>query len=349
MNKWNTEIPRCALTFTQTTVLHNRLYVTCGYETYLQQEIRYIHLYTRITDFGSKINDWKNRMFDILKAITWDISHIIALLVGSSLWWVGRRLILLFYMRKRNKESTKFVEKHADLSWFGSVFAQGSLGAPFHTAHSLKVKDLGEKLRAFLKTDTTLSLHSKEEDLPTNVKGPVVWVNSTRISTFFVFTDKKRVLIYDRGIGKQISKNQNLRQQTYENERPCDMFGSKAFNGAGLEKKIPNPNFHEATVIRIDAIPGIAIEDMYDTLPLDSRRTILQSAAAEEAKINCTVVMVGFCIELSPADLDKACMPMAGVSDSAVAVYDVHGTSPVEGLQTSKAVLGIKYLRTMYP
>ncbi len=281
------------------------------------------------------------------------VNIIVGVLSALAGW--GFKHAYIFWQTKSQIERGKpQVPKagESDLSLSGSVFAQGGLGVKiekFASLPSLQVKDLSTYLEKFVTTDTMLKHYCRGENLDTGYFGPVVWINSTRISTFFVFTDTKRVLIYNRKQGRLNSQNDEFPQQSILNSADYDMFGSVAFDGAGFVEKVPNLDFHASSILRIDAIPGIAIEDLEGKPRLYETLTAAQKAAFGHALPNCTVVMVGLCIQLSSDDLDKACVPKNGTA-SAVSTYGIYAENlPLEGLRTSKTTLGIKYLRTMYP
>jgi hypothetical protein len=281
------------------------------------------------------------------------INIAVGLLCTLAGWFLKRAYI--FWQTKSQIERGKPSVSGSglsDLSLSGSVFSQGSLGAKiekFANKPLLKVKDLSRVLKEFVTNDTMLKSYCRDVKLITGYSGPVVWINSTRVSTFFVFTDKKRVLIYDRKQSRENAKSNISPPQSVNNSVDYDMFGSVAFDGAGFVEKVPNSEFHSSSILRIDAIPGIAIEDILETPELYGNLTPAQKAAYGHALPNSTVVMIGLCIELSADDLDKACIPKAGTV-SAVSAYEINGKDlPLDALQTSKATLGIKYLRTMYP
>jgi hypothetical protein len=128
---------------------------------------------------------------------------------------------------------------------------------------------------------------TKKDDVSVQVqnskkpKGTEVKINKTRFSTFFCFTDKKYLLLYDREkASKNINRNVNNRY---------DVFGSVEFENYAPYKKIKNKNFLKCIVQDIHTIPGLACED-----------NELNNKTRE------TVVMIGFLIVIKGNDLDYA-------------------------------------------
>lgn len=150
-------------------------------------------------------------------------------------------------------------------------------------------------------------------------------VNSTRFSTFFVFTDGARVLFHCRHKGE-------LANQTIESNR-YDMFGSVSFENCTLGVKIGNKKgFLDKKPRSINLIPGFAFEDTNESISGDlfSPRT--------------TVVMIGFCIFMDSEDLDCA---ESIAQKSIIEIFPISDTPAADKL-TSKANLAINYLKQQY-
>ncbi|WP_263833172.1 hypothetical protein [Sulfurospirillum oryzae] len=139
-------------------------------------------------------------------------------------------------------------------------------------------------------------------------------INSTRISTFFTFTDGENILLFDR-------VNANI-QNVINNHFDC--FGSVDFENSSLSKKIINYSFFNTNIEKIDYIPGFAFEDNLNT--------------SDGVYPFQTVIMFGFVFYISKEDLNLAVTNGSNVFLKNVDTINTENT-------TSKAKLAIEFLR----
>jgi len=140
---------------------------------------------------------------------------------------------------------------------------------------------------------------------------------NTRISTFIIFTDGKRVLVLDR------KKNQD--QQIVDNKK-LDCHGAFKFHNPTLESKL-STNFMKVEVVKLESIPGIALEQnsklLFNKYELPYKREI--------------AVMLGFVAYIKSSDLDKG-------EDDKNRIISLSCISPDDTNLTSKTKLGVKHL-----
>lgn len=149
-------------------------------------------------------------------------------------------------------------------------------------------------------------------------------INSTRISTFFAFTDGERILLHDREASDP--STQIIAHDKY------DAFGAVTFENATLQIKIGNQKgFFASVPLKIEMIPGIAFED---TSEVNGHNLFFPRT---------TVIMIGFMILLARADLDKA---ISINGKSVVELYPIDQT-PDPAKLTSKATLAINHIRRL--
>lgn len=158
----------------------------------------------------------------------------------------------------------------------------------------------------------------KNNDKLPNEEKIKVLVNNTRISTFFLFTDGKRVLLHNREKSDSYVK-------THENDK-YDCFGSVSFENSSIKLKIETNDFFDSKILEIDCIPGFAFEDTIE--PYDN---LLGRQ---------TVIMVGFVFYLSLDNLKKA----KSTKTSVIELFDL-SSLPSQVLLTSKARLGLEFLQ----
>ena len=140
-----------------------------------------------------------------------------------------------------------------------------------------------------------------------------VLVNSTRFSTYVVFTDGTRIVLFDRAAG--IDKT-NVFNERY------DVFGSVQFENRTIKMKIPNEKFLNSEIQGIEEITGAAIEDNKDQTGFEAE----------------TAVMFGICVYLKPEDLDHA-------KTNDVGIYPVEEVTNFKKSQlTSKAQLSLQHI-----
>lgn len=176
--------------------------------------------------------------------------------------------------------------------------------------------DIEEKFERMLRTQIPRKWIQRNE-VDEKYNATRVIVNHTRFSTFIVFTDGSRVILFDR---ERDSKNTNVTNDRF------DVFGSVQFENRTIKNKIKNSEFFKATILRVEEISGVAIED-----------NRLKKGADKE-----TAVMLGACIYLSPEDLD---LSQKGSINKEIVIYSLASIQKIrEQLLTSKATLGINHI-----
>jgi hypothetical protein len=160
----------------------------------------------------------------------------------------------------------------------------------------------------------------KREPEPENPDyGISIWINKTRFSTFFCFTDKRNVLLFNR------HKDGAKPFTTHDNKR-YDVFGSQEFgNKPSITKKIKNDKFWDCRIRNIFPIPGLAYEDNVGQGPSERK----------------TVVMIGFIIVMGSRALKLACKD----KDKFVTSHPINNNKLSENQLTSKASLAMEGLR----
>nr|VFJ88152.1 MAG: TIR domain-containing protein [Candidatus Kentron sp. H]VFJ90160.1 MAG: TIR domain-containing protein [Candidatus Kentron sp. H]VFJ96526.1 MAG: TIR domain-containing protein [Candidatus Kentron sp. H] len=156
-------------------------------------------------------------------------------------------------------------------------------------------------------------LKRNDEDIARNEHR--VLVNDTRFSTFVSFTDGKRIVLFDRAKDRP---NVNVLNERF------DVFGSVQFENRTIKNKIKNKEFLDSPIIRVEEIPGVAIEN---------------NRNKRDPKITETVVMLGVCVYLEPKHLDLAAKDTV---NGEIGIYDLRKLFDLkrESL-TSKATLSI--------
>ena len=143
-----------------------------------------------------------------------------------------------------------------------------------------------------------------------------VIVHGTRFSTFVVFTDGLRVVLFNR---PNDLKNTNVENDLY------DVFGAVAFENGSLNTKIKSQSFLDAEILRIEPIEGAAIE-------------------ANRKKSNSeveTAVMIGVCVYLSTENLELAKNEM---QNNEIEIINISTLNSMRKKLTSKAELGAQHL-----
>jgi hypothetical protein len=143
-----------------------------------------------------------------------------------------------------------------------------------------------------------------------------VMVNSTRFSTFVVFTDGERVVLFDRA---KDSPNTNVHNDRF------DVFGSVQFENRTI--KIKSQEFLNSPIKRITEIPGIAVED---------------NSLNKADMLNETVVMLGVCVYMESKYLNLA---VRDTLNNEICIYNLKKLISFKPyVLTSKASLSINYL-----
>lgn len=177
-------------------------------------------------------------------------------------------------------------------------------------------KEIEEKFERMLRTHIPRPWKQRNE-VDEKYNATRVIVNNTRFSTFVVFTDGERIVLFDR---EKDANNTNITNDRF------DVFGSVQFENRTIKNKIKNPDFFDSKILKVEEISGAAIEDNRLKVGDDTE----------------TAVMFGACIYLSPNDLDKA---KIGADKDEIVVYSVptvRGMNPE--LLTSKAALSVSHV-----
>lgn len=199
----------------------------------------------------------------------------------------------------------------------GKVSSQGHINNFFpncdvdDTSQKLKVGDLTEYFKNYVAKNIP-SQYLKNHDGSDSKK---FIINNTRISTFFVFTDDVKVLLFDR-------TNSNL-QNIINNNYDC--FGSVDFENSSLSKKITNQSFFGSDIEKIDYVPGFAFEDNVET--------------KDNFCVFQTAIMFGFVFYISTQDLKSAVK-----NNKNLHLENLNEIST--DTLTSKAKLAVEYLRS---
>lgn len=197
----------------------------------------------------------------------------------------------------------------------GNVIYQD--GIPASTSNifpnkNIEIKEMPSQLKRFLHDHVNFyykKTHTEEYEKTR------VLINKTRISTFFSFTDRNRILLYDRVLGED--------KTTVENPRR-DVFGSVDFENYSIFKKINNEDFFNCITEDIELIPGFVFED----------NTTSSSKTDRE-----TVIMFGYNVFLNPGDLEKG-----KLGNPAVDLFNIRSGLSGSFLLTAKARHAIESL-----
>jgi len=157
-------------------------------------------------------------------------------------------------------------------------------------------------------------LCQNKEDIKYN-KHRVI-VNGTRISTFVVFTDGYRMVLFNR--------LRDVENTSVENDR-YDVFGSVAFENSSIKVKLKSNSFLDAPILKIEPIEGAAIE-------------------ANRKKSNSeveTAVMFGLCVYMSESDIDLAKLD---TKKDEIEIFEISSLLSMKEQLTSKAELGLAHL-----
>jgi hypothetical protein len=140
---------------------------------------------------------------------------------------------------------------------------------------------------------------------------------NTRISTFILFTDGNKVLVY---LDRNNKKNQNIFNPK------LDCHGAVKFHNPSLEFKL-SPEFMKSKIHKFEAIPGISLEQtnkkIFDKYKIPFYKEV--------------IVMIGFIAHVSTEDLQK------GI-DEKNSIIDINCLSIDDDNLTAKIKLGLKYL-----
>jgi len=179
-----------------------------------------------------------------------------------------------------------------------------------------KPVEIEEKFEMMLRTQIPRKWIQRNE-VDEKFNATRVVVNGTRFSTFVVFTDGARVILFDR---ERDSINTNVTNDRF------DVFGSVQFENRTIKNKIKNKKFFQANILKVEEISGAAIED--NRLKIGTERE--------------TAVMFGACIYLSPEDLNLA---EEGADKGEIVIYNLATVHKIkEELLTSKATLGVNHI-----
>jgi len=207
------------------------------------------------------------------------------------------------------------------------VSSQGEIPSCIHSyVKDKQVKDLPEVFRTILidnvnpKYRKNGALPEKEDKIPNEEKIKFI-INHTRISTYFIFTDGKRVIFHDK------EKTSNDLQRV-ENNR-FDFFGAVTFENSTLPLVLGNESFLKSKIQDTSCIPGFAFEETIE--PEDN---LLGKQ---------TVIMIGFEFLLTPTNLSKA----KSSKTSIIEIRDIDNPPDSDNL-TSKATHGMAYLQSKY-
>lgn len=220
-------------------------------------------------------------------------------------------------------ELEKIVHSSGSLN-LSYVTEQGNIGAfisRISFRDHLTVGDLPDYLSDYLKMNIDkkylVSRNDYHKDHFSDKEKFEFQINSTRISTFFCFTDGKRMLLFDRP--------RSHKQEVINNKYDC--FGSVTFENISLKVKIDIDNrsgFFDSEVKDIEFIPGFSYEDNVD--PEFGKQT---------------VIMFGFVVYLTELDLDK----LMNLRNPELILVKVIGSNISKEVLTSKADLAREYLR----
>lgn len=164
-------------------------------------------------------------------------------------------------------------------------------------------------------------LKYREKISPENDEG-ILSIWKTQISTFFVFTDGKHIILFNR---EEAEKEKDVSKKIVVNDK-LDCHGAKVFHNESLKTKLPQ-DFLSCNIIDIKQIPGFALEKKAKTifnLPILTTKN--------------SVVMLGFVVYLTEESLLKG----LNIKNE---LFDLSNLSPDEQNLTAKAKLAIKYLK----
>lgn len=177
-------------------------------------------------------------------------------------------------------------------------------------------KEIEKKFERILKTQIP-EIWKQRNELDKTYNSTRVIVNNTRLSTFIVFTDGKRIVLFDR---PKDTKNTNVTNPL------LDVFGSVQFENRTIKNKIKNPDFFNSKILKVEEISGAAIENNKLKIGDDTE----------------TAVMFGACVHLSPRDLEKA---KIGADEGDIVIYFATEIKNMNSeLLTSKAMLGVNHV-----
>ncbi len=156
---------------------------------------------------------------------------------------------------------------------------------------------------------------------------------NTRISTFIVFTDGKRILLFDR--------KKNKDKEAVDNPKK-DVYGARTFHNSSLKYKLP-AIFLDKEFDALYAIPGITIENN-----IENQFSLLKKIHIK--KRFETVVMFGFVVYVKPEIIEYGLYEDSehniDIGDNILVPLEC--ISPEEENLTAKAKIGINYLKSLY-
>jgi hypothetical protein len=187
-----------------------------------------------------------------------------------------------------------------------------------------KVRDVAKDLSGFVVhyVDSPWCRLSPVDKGDVTQSKTIVQVNQTRFATFVVFTDKKRILLFNR-----------QRDTTVKNPR-LDVFGAMDFENSSIAKKFSQSRkfFETAPVIDVKPLYGAAVEYITGT---DEVITTNKES---------TAVMFGLAVYVKESDLDQAVEK--NINNNEDGVLSLHALEDAAGFVnlTAKARLAIEHL-----
>ena len=241
------------------------------------------------------------------------IDGVMASLIANYIWMIPSFIVSTFsiiWLYKKYKSTVESVGFQTYI--FGEV--------SYVVGHndSYKICDIPNLLLSFRNRLNLGTKKNKDE----------VYFWETRISTFILFTDGKRVLLFNR-------KN-NPHKEAIHNPK-MDVYGAKAFHNNSLEYKIPS-SFMESEITAMHSIPGIVIEENKVSL-----KEFIKNIFKNE-----TAIMIGFIAYIHPEDLEKGIETENKIDNNDNLILPLVSLSVEDDNLTAKARIGIKYLHSLY-
>lgn len=241
------------------------------------------------------------------------INAIIDSLIANFLWVLPTVLISLFtfiVLYKKYKKTVQAVDFQ--------TYIFGEISYVVCNTDKYKISNIPDIL---LKYRNRLILGKKK-------KNNVVYFWQTRISTFVVFTDGKRILLFNR--------KDNPKKEAVNNPK-MDVYGAKSFHNNTLKFKLPS-YFMDSEIKKMHSVPGIVIEENKVSF-IEFLKNIFK---------NETVVMIGFIAYLEPDDLEKGLeLDIKNeIDDNDNILLPLTCLNTDDNNLTAKAKIAIKYLHS---
>ncbi|MEI6708937.1 MAG: TIR domain-containing protein [Methylococcales bacterium] len=187
-----------------------------------------------------------------------------------------------------------------------------SVDEVFEDYKNVSINEIPHLLANYLKH----GIDSSYQILYPEYSSNTVIINQTRISTFIAFTDEKNILVFERQLADTA--------QTQVKSDSIDVFGSVQFENRTIFAKIAKDDFAKSKILKIEYIPGFAVEDNVD-----------------KSRKRETVIMIGYAVFVSEEDLKK------GVNGKTTALYKINDRLLRQSKNlTSKAKLAVTYLNS---